>query len=574
MYLTNEKIQPIPRKYYPADLDVNHWETVEKEWQLILATPITIAQDLIDLLEHATELTQIIGDEMSWRYIRMTQHADDEQYEQTFNSFYASIYSRMLPYSFELQKKFYHSPYHDELNPHIYGHLNRIISNCIEIYREENLPLKVKEAELSNKYGAIYGKMTVEYDGEERTLTQLATYLKNPQRSIREDAWRLRMNRLLQDKQELDELFNELKAVRNEMAHNASFANYRDYKHQEMGRFAYTPDDLQHFHAAVETAVLPFLRELNEHRKEKLQLDSVRPWDTQVDLDGKVLHPFDTTEEFVSKTIRVLEKVNPDYALQLDKMHNTGLLDLENRKGKAPGGYNNPLAELGSSFIFMNAVKMHRDVVTLLHESGHAMHAMSINHIPLDYYRETPSEVAELASMAMELISMENWELFYPDPEDFKKAKRDQLEGTLNFLPWCMMVDAFQHWVYTNPDKNAEDRHQYFLTLAKRFDYGVNWEGLDELRKISWMFQLHIFEVPFYYIEYGMAQLGALAIYKNYRQNGKKAIADYQNFLSLGYTKPVNELYQAAGIRFDFTREYLQELVDFVKEELKPLQAK
>ncbi len=571
MHLTTEKIQPIPRKYYSLDLDITNWENVEKEFTKLLELPLNSPDDLIHLLEQATELGLIIGDELSWRYIRMTLNADDETYEQNYTTYYASIYSKVLPYNFEIQKMFYNSPYRKQLNPEVYGHLNQIISNYIELFREENIPLKVQEAELNNKYGSIYGKMTAVFDGQERTMAQIGTYLKNPDRKIREEAWRLRFKKLQENSKDFDQLFDELKGIRMQMAKNAGFDNYRDYMHRNMGRFAYTPQDLMNFHDAVEKTVLPFLKEQTKHRQEILRLESVRPWDTSVDLDGKVLKPFETTDEFVIKAIRILEKVYPEYADQLQKMQNTGLLDLENRKGKAPGGYNNGLNELGSSFIFMNAVKMHRDVVTLLHEAGHAMHSMSMPHISIEYYRETPSEVAELASMSMELLTMDYWDEYYKDADDLKKAKRDQLEGTLAFLPWCMIVDAFQQWMYTHPEHTVEERYDYFMTLSERFGTGVDWSGLEELRKISWMFQLHIFEVPFYYIEYGMAQLGALAIYKNYKQNGKKAIQAYQDFLDLGYTKPVDELYRAAGIKFDFSNQYLSELVDFVKQELDQL---
>lgn len=572
MHMTDEKLQPIPRKYYTTALDITDWNVVEAELKELLQYKVDSADDLISMLEQATELGQIIGDEMSWRYIHMTLNADDDTYEKNYTDFYSGIVSKMMPYNFELQKKFYDNPYRKQLDPGKYNHLNQIISNYIELFREENIPLKIQETELNNRYGSIYGKMTVVFDGQERTLTQLGTYLKNPDRKLREEAWMLRMKKMQESSSELDKLFDELKTIRVQMAKNAGFDNYRDYMHRSMGRFAYTPDDLMNFHDAVEKTVIPFLKEKTEHRRKVLGLESVRPWDTAVDLDGKILKPFETTEEFVEKAISILNKVNPEYGLQLNKMLNTGLLDLENRKGKAPGGYNNGLNELGSSFIFMNAVKLHRDVVTLLHESGHAMHSMSMPNISIDYYRETPSEVAELASMSMELLTMEYWDEYYANPDDLKKAKRDQLEGTLAFMPWCMTVDAFQHWIYTHPDHTPQERQEYFLSLSERFGVGIDWTGLVDLRKIAWMFQLHIFEVPFYYIEYGMAQLGALAIYKNYKQNGKKAVDAYQSFLELGYSKPVNELYKAAGIRFDFSSQYLQELVDFVKDELKGLE--
>ncbi len=300
-------------------------------------------------------------------------------------------------------------------------------------------------------------------------------------------------------------------------------------------------------------------------------MEELRPWDLAVDLDGRKLSPFETTDEFVTKAIKVLHKVNPQYALQLEMMNNTGLLDLENRKGKAPGGYNTGINNLASSFIFMNHVKLHNDVVTLLHEAGHAMHSAATKDISIDYYCDTPSEVAELASMSMELLSMDYWDEYYQNPADLKKARRDQLEGTLSFLPWCMTVDAFQHWVYLNPEHTPQEREEAYIELNKRFAAGVNWSGLEDYRKLGWMPQLHIFEVPFYYIEYGMAQLGALSVYMNYRHNPQEALRQYQNFLELGYQKPVREVYECAGIPFDFSEERIGKLVDFVRQELKSL---
>ena len=571
MKLTDAKLEKRERKYYPENFDVRDWKVVEESFKELLDFRIGSGDDLIAMMEKSSELGMIIAEEMARLYIKMTCYADNEENQKNFNKFYATIVANSQPYVNKLNLKFYESEYKKDLPDNKYGHLKRIIANDIEIFREENIPLKTKETELRNRYGEINSKMTVTYDGREQTLAQLGKYLQEPDRAVREETWRLRYKRLGEDREKLDSLFDELRVLREKQAANAGFDNYRDFKHKEMGRFSYTPQDIEQFHFSVEKVVLPFLRELTEERKEKLGLEKVRPWDTAVDLDGKVLKPFETTEEFVGKAVKILNRVDREFALNLDKMDNTGLLDLENRKGKAPGGYNYPLQEMGSSFIFMNAVGLHRDVVTLLHESGHAMHSAATKDIPIATYKHTPSEVAELASMAMELLTIDYWDEYYDSEEDFQKAKRDQLQGTLKFLPWCMIVDAFQQWIYTHPDHNKEERYEQFSKLVKRFNTGVDWSGLEEEEKYSWMFQLHIFEVPFYYIEYGMAQLGALSIYKNYREKGKKAIDDYKKFLQLGYTRPVDQLYEAAGINFDFSEKRLAELVDFVRNELKEI---
>ncbi|MBW6515426.1 MAG: M3 family oligoendopeptidase [Candidatus Cloacimonetes bacterium] len=571
MKITEEKISRRKRKYYSEDYNVTDWNVVEKSFQELLEMEINSGQDLVKLMEQSSELAMIISEKIANLYIKMTRYADQPEHQQNYNQFYASVVAKAQPYNNKLNLKFYESPYKKELSDEEYGHLKRMIANEIEIFREENVPLKTKEVELSNKYGEINSKMTVTYDGKEQTLAQLGKYLLEPDRKAREEVWRLRYERMNQDKEVLDDLFDEMRHLREQQAKNAGFDNYRDYKHKEMGRFAYTPEDIQQFHYSVEKVILPYLRELTEERREKLNIESVRPWDTAVDLDGKILKPFQTTEEFIGKGIKIMNKVDPEFAINLNKMDNTGLLDLENRKGKAPGGYNYPLHEMGTSFIFMNAVGLHRDVVTLLHESGHAMHSFATNKIPIIHYQDTPSEVAELASMAMEMMTMDYWTEYYPSEEDFNKAKRDQMQGTLKFLPWCMIVDAFQQWIYTNPQHTKQERAEYFASLMERFNTGVDWQGLEELKKYSWMFQLHIFEVPFYYIEYGMAQLGALAVYKNYRERGKKAVEDYKKFLALGYTKPVDQLYETAGINFDFSESNLEGLMKFVRKELEEI---
>lgn len=563
-----EKLIPQPYKYLPADLDISSLAALQDFIHSLMQPAPASPDELITLMEKYSSVSRAVSDEMTWRYIRMTVHADDESYEQAYNDYYSQVVAPLEPLSFELKKLFYASPHRAALSEEKYAHLNRMIARDIELFREENVPLKIQESELANKYGGFVSKMTAEFEGREQTVAQLSVYQKDPDRTKREAAWRLRVGCFAAREKELNELYDELRGIRNKIAANAGFSNYRDYMHAEMGRFSYTPEDLYKFHDAVEKVVVPFVKDLDAHRRQMLKLETLRPWDTVVDLDGRKLKPFETTQEFIAKSAKTLNRVDPNYARQLQLMDNTGLLDLENRKGKAPGGYNSSLSNLGSSFIFMNHVKLHNDVVTLLHESGHAMHAAAMKDIPLSQYCETPSEVAELASMSMELLSMDSWDEFYTDAADLKKAKKEQLEGTLSFLPWCMTVDAFQHWVYLHPEHNVEERKKAFLQTSARFSSDIDWSGLEEFKHLRWLMQLHIFEVPFYYIEYGMAQLGALSIYLNYRRDRVRALRQYQDFLNLGYTRPVNEIYKAAGIEFDFSEARIRELVDFVKAEL------
>ncbi|ACR79127.1 MULTISPECIES: M3 family oligoendopeptidase [Kosmotoga] len=571
MLYTQEKITKKPRKYFTEDLDVIDWKIVEREFKGILEQEISSADDLVKMMEKFSELMNIIGEENAWRYIRMTRFADKNEYREAYNDFLSNIVLRSEPYQMKIAKRFYESPYRSQLDSERYENLDRIIANKIEMFKEENLPLKAREAKLASKYGAIIGSITVKFKGEEKTLQQLGAYQLDPDRNTRENSWRLRMQKILEHSVELDKLFDDLKEIRVQQAKNAGFDNYRDYKHKEKGRFAYTPDELFEFHESVEKVVVPFVTELNEKKRNKLNLDSLRPWDTSVDPDGKVLKPFKTIDEFVEKAIRILYKVKPEFGVNLNKMCNSGLLDLENRKGKAPGGYNYSLAETGAPFIFMNAVGTEDNVRTILHESGHAMHSFAMANEPIHFYRRPPMEASELASMSMELLTLDHWDEYFPNEEEYIHAKRRELEGTVKFLPWCMIVDAFQHWIYTNPEHTPEERTEYFKKLMDRFNTGVDWSDLDKEKGVVWMQQLHIFTSPFYYIEYGIAQLGAIAIYRNYRRKGKRAIEDYEKFLKLGYSKPLEELYKTAGIKFDFSQDYIGELVEFIEEELKQL---
>jgi oligoendopeptidase F len=571
MYYSQQKLQPIPFTHLPHDIDITS-ETAVKSLFGSLATRVFASpEDIKAALIVWSELNKAIADELSWRYVKMSQHADDPSLETAYNDYYAKVIAANEDLQAQFRRIVCESPFAKDLDEYEFGHLVHIFKNQIELFREENIPLMIEESELACRYAAIVSKMSVMFDGKERTPAQLAVYLKDADREKREAAFRARYQLFMDNAPELDQLYDDLLKKRHQIALNAGFSNYRDFKHQEMGRFAYTPQDLYTFHEAVKAEVIPFCAELNEQRRKTLKLDNLRPWDTAVDLDGRNLKPFETTDEFIHKAIDVLDKVYPPYAEQLAMMNNSGMLDLENRKGKAPGGYNTSIHNLASSFIFMNHVMQHKDVVTLLHESGHAMHGAATKDIHYYPYLETPSEVAELASMSMELLTMDYWDIYYSNKEDLKKAKREQLEGTLTFLPWCMTVDALQHWIYLNPQHNAKERDDAYVNIAEPYRAGVDFSGLEHMRRHGWKMQLHIYEVPFYYIEYGMAQLGALSIYKNYRENKARALQQYQDFLKLGYSRPVNEIYQTAGIDFNFSQEHIRDLVSFVRQELADL---
>jgi len=337
-----------------------------------------------------------------------------------------------------------------------------------------------------------------------------------------------------------------------------------------LGRFDYTPDDCFAFHESVAEAVVPLLNSMVSKRKTALKLDSLRPWDVKVDTDGlPPLKPFDGGEDLLDKTIACFHRLDPFLGHCLQTMKQMNQLDLVSRKNKAPGGYNYPLDEVGVPFIFMNATSNLRDMVTLLHEGGHAVHSLVTRDLTLNAYKHPPSEVAELASMSMELISMDHWDVFFPNENDLKRAKRQHLEGILETLPWVATIDKFQHWIYENPAHTLDERRHHWLRIYEQFtDSVTDWSGLEEFKAYIWQKQLHLYEVPFYYIEYGIAQLGAIAVWRNFKQNRQKGLEGYLNALKLGYTRPIREIYTAAGISFDFSKAYISELMQFVEEEL------
>ena len=357
--------------------------------------------------------------------------------------------------------------------------------------------------------------------------------------------------------------------MRHQVAINAGFDNFRDYMFKALGRFDYTAEDCFRFHEAIAEELVPLFKQFSEERKSKMQLDKLTPYDTEVDVSGKpALKPFDGGEDLLNKSIACFYRIHPYFGEKLETMKQHKLIDLESRAGKAPGGYNYPLAESGAPFIFMNAANAMRDLTTMIHEGGHAVHTFLTNNLALNDFKRA-------ASMSMELISMDAWDVFFNDADDLIRAKEEQLKDSLKTLPWVATIDAFQHWIYTNPNHTVEERTAAWDTCFERFGSNfVNWEGYEEFKNNLWQKQLHLFEVPFYYIEYAIAQLAAIAIYKNYKENPVKALLEYMNALRLGYTKSIPEIYETAGIKFDFSTAYIRGLVDFMKEDLSNLKHK
>jgi oligoendopeptidase F len=561
------------RTYVNAKLKVEGWDDVAHHFEELLYRRIRSVEDLRKWLQDHSELEAVISEESAWRYIRMTLDTRDKAAGDRYQAFVADVLPKVEQWTDKLNRRLMEEPHLDQLKDEGYPVLFRGIKGQLEIFREENVALQAELRSMGQEYSAAIGAMTVEWNGGQITMPRAASILESPDRVEREKVYRLISERRSRDREKLDALFHRMLLKRHTVATNAGFSNYRDYMYRSLGRFDHTAEDATAFHASVEQEVVPLVDLLHEERKKALGLDTLRPWDLSVDTSGRPpLRPFKDAQQLVDLTVAVFERLDPYFAGCIRTMQHMGRLDLSSREGKAPGGYNYPLYESGAPFIFMNAVGTTDDVITMLHEGGHAVHSFLTHPLQLTGFKNFPSEVAELASMSMELLTMDHWSLIYPDAEDLRRAKRDQLERVISILPWVATVDAFQHALYTNPQWDAERRTQEWLRIHQRFSGNVvDWSGLQLEKSMLWQKQLHIFEVPFYYIEYGIAQLGAIGVWRNYKDDPIGAVRKYSEALKLGYTRPLPEIYEAAGIRFDLSREYVQELIGFVKTELEGL---
>jgi oligoendopeptidase F len=560
------------RTYIPADLEIK-WETLEPLYKDLVDRPINSVEGLEHWLHNRSELEAALEEDFAWRYIRMTCDTNNQELLQNFQYFAIEIEPKIAPYSNELNKKLVASEWLDKLDNDKYFVYLRGVKKSLELFREENIPIQTEIQVEQQKYQQISGSLSVHIGDQEYTLEQASVFLKDTDRVKRHEVWDKITARRLQEKDKLNELFDHLRKLRHKVALNAGFENFRDYMFQALGRFDYTPQDCYAFHEAIEKEVVPILREQAEQRKQALGVSELRPWDMDVNISGKpALKPFNSGAELIEKSIQCFRNINSYLGERLEIMKDNNLFDVESRKGKAPGGYNYPLSETGAPFIFMNSANTFRDLTTMVHEGGHAVHTFLTADLELNDFKHCPSEVAELASMSMELISMDNWNVFFDKEEDLKRAKRDQLVDVLKTLPWVAVVDQFQHWIYTNPDHTDAERYEAWLKIYEPFGAGfADWNGLEEAEANLWQKQLHIFEIPFYYIEYGFAQLGAIAVWKNYKENPEKALQQYLSALKLGYTKTIREIYETAGIKFDFSAGYVKELAAFVKAEIEKL---
>lgn len=549
------------------------WEDVEPTFTKLLQRPIHSVQDLSTWITERSDLEAQLGETISWAYIQLSADNQSQSANQRYQYVIQEILPKLDPLDQALNKKLVESPYLSQLDARRYEIYLRNIQASVDLFQEENVALNTDVQLKTKEYARIFSQMMIGMDGKQMTLQQANTILEEPNRQRRRNIYHKINRRILQDTAQLDQLFDELLQKRHAIACNAGMENYRDYAFQELGRFDYTPADCHDFHQAVKAEVLPILNELYLTRKQNLKVTQLRPWDLNADTAGQApLHPFKDTNELLHKGIQCLEQVHPEYARIIRLIQQNGFLDLASRPGKRPGGYNMPLQATRMPFVFMNATNSLGDLRTFMHESGHAIHFFLTRDYPLLFDRKFTFEVAELAAMTMELLTMDHWHLFFPNEADLRRAKITQLEHVLKVLPWIATIDQFQHWLYTHPNHTQEERRAKWTESFHAFTPGVlDYSSLEQYIENLWHKQLHLFEVPFYYIEYGFAQLGAIALWRQYRENPEQAVAAFTRAMRLGNTRSIREIYAEAGIRFDFSQEYVRDLGTFVRGEMEKL---
>ncbi|MGH7179187.1 MAG: M3 family oligoendopeptidase [Tepidisphaeraceae bacterium] len=565
---------PAPKRHFvPQSLNVADWSQIEPLAEQLLSRKINSSTDLEKWLVDFSELSAVIDEYGARRYIDKSCHTDDKDVEKSYFHFIENIEPKFKPLVFKLQKKFLESPFRSQLTDKRYTILARQWQADVDIFRDANVPLETEVAKLVTEYDKTCAAMMVTFRGKEYTQQQLARFIEEPDRVTREEAWKAGTDRRLQDREKIEGIFDKLLPLRQKIAANAGLSDFRAFSWKAYKRFDYSPEDCLKFCDVIATACVPLVDELDRQRAADLKVAKLRPWDLAVDPKSRPpLRPFSDSDidGFVEKTRTIFEKLSPQLAADFDTLLRRKSLDLDSRKGKQPGGYQSTLNEIREPFIFMNAAGLHRDIETLLHEGGHAFHTLAAREEPLMFLRHAPMEFCEVASMSMELFGADYLDVFY-NQADHARAKRVHLEGIIRFFPWMATIDAFQHWLYTHPDHSRDARKTEWLRLMDRYGSKTDWSGFETAREHYWQRQLHLFHVPFYYVEYGIAQLGALQLWQKSKKDQRQALSDYRTALKLGGTRPLPDLFSAAGIRFDFSEKTLRPLMDAVGQELSTL---
>ena len=558
-------------KFVSEDFDASAWENIEPYVNDLLERKLTCSKCIETLISDSSNLAEHISETGALLYIGMTCDTENSEKKDEFLNFVENVRPKLSEFSDKLNRRIIDHSSLEDL-PERYNLMIRGIESDIEIFRVENIPLGVEQTKLVTKAQGITGAMTVEFEGKERTFPEMRGFLESNDRTQRKEAWKSMVNRWMENSEELSEIFDELIKIRQQIALNAGFKSYTDYMFRAMHRFDYSVEDCLIFHKSIEEICMPIVKKINSERKSSFGLNKLSPWDVNEksgsgpDIAGKLpLRPFETVDEMVTKLSQLFHNMSNDLGVKFDKLVEMDTLDLETRKGKAPGGYQYYLEKSRIPFIFMNAAGLQGDLETMIHESGHAFHSLYCGHLELIDERDYPIEFAEVASMSMELLTQPGWGIFYEEQKDADRAKISHLEGVIFLLPWIATIDAFQHWIYANPEHTRDERKLQWISLRERFGSVMDWEGNEDFRELSWQQQGHLFGVPFYYVEYGIAQLGALQLWQTHRKNPEKALKDYSNAMKLGNTKTLPDLFAAAELELGFDAEHLNSLIGEVE---------
>lgn len=560
------------RRFVPAEVSFHDFSQLAELFDQLITRQINSPAELEGLLLDYSELWSVFDEYGQERYIDKSCHTDDPEVERRFMHFVEHIEAQMKPLHFAIQKKFVQSPHRAGLTDPKYVILGKQWQADVELFRDENVALETQQIKVVADYDKVNGATMVSFRGKEYTPQQMSRFLEEPDRQTRQEAWEATTNRRLKDVDAVEGQFDQLLTLRWQVARNAGLPNPVAFYFKQSKRFDYTPDDCLRFADAVGETFVPLMRKLDARRAAQLGVDKLRPWDLSVDPKNRPpLRPFapEDIEGFVARTAGIFGKLSPALAADFEVLRRGKLLDLDSRKGKAPGGYQALLSERREPFIFMNAVGTADDVRTLLHEGGHAFHSLAARHEPLIFLMHAPMEFCEVASMAMELLSDPHVGDYYADPAHADRHRADHLTKIVRTLPWVATIDSFQHWLYTHPDHTREQRAQAWLEVFSRFGHDVDWSGWEHWQRRRWTAQLHLYHVPFYYIEYGIAQLGALQVWMKARSDPNAALAGYRNGLRLGGTRSLPQLFSAAGIHFDFSKKTMAPLAVAIEEELE-----
>ena len=559
------------RKFYSSDFDFFNIDLVKNELNALLEDDFKSFEDYKNWIYKSDELLAIIEEGYCVCYAQSTCDTEDENAKANIQYFDNQVMPLLMSIGNLISKKFVDTPFIDDLEQKDFEVIIRNNKKNIELFREKNIPIETEIMNLNQEYNKIVGSIMIDFQGKEHTVQQFQKFFYANERDLREEAYHVQQKRFAKEDDKINNIFKKMFELRFKKAKNAGYDNFRDYRFKELGIYDYTPKDCEDFRNSIIDFVVPVRKEMNEERKQKLGVDNLRSWDMLVDVDlKKPLKPYNEISELTTGVEKIFRDIKPLFGDNFKFLNDNGFFDLDSRKGKAPGGYMMPLKETGAAFIFVNGAQQHSDVNVLLHEGGHAMHFLQSKNIKLKEAQMGPAEIAEVASMSMELLGMEGLHHFYSG-DDLVRAKKEHLERALMLFIPIAKNDEFQHYIYTNPNLSIDDICDYYLELESKYDVGINRMGFEKYTRTMWHHVGHFFFAPFYMLDYAIAGLGAMQVYHNYLKDRKSGIEKYFNGLHYGGSRPLPELFEKFGIKFDFSRNTVKPLIDSIYNEYKGL---